>query len=199
MEQCLIRSPLQSPLTQSSGHCKKKATALYNASNVTCPQSRPLRCDPVACQRPIDPSSLFAGMKPVLQLQLQRMVGFVRHSCQTVDGYVSYSRTATQLLFILTVVSVFLFMLHYFVFLFFSYRRDFSPTMQFRCAICECCVSFSRQNINCVCAKEAEMLNTRQARPLLFAKHHLHLKDVDCLITVEARVNCSMSSDSNMT
>ncbi len=146
-----------------------------------------------------DPSSLFAGTEPVLQLQHHRMVGSVRRSCQTVDGYVSYWRTATQLLFILTVVSVFLFMLHYFVFLFFSYRRDFTPAIQFRCAICECRVSFSHQNINCVCAKEAEMLNTLQARSLLFAKHHLRLKDVDCLITVKARVQCSMSSDLNMT
>lgn len=34
-------------LTQSSGHCKKKASALYNVSNVSCLQPQPLRCDPI--------------------------------------------------------------------------------------------------------------------------------------------------------
>lgn len=33
---------------------------------------------PIACQGPVDPSSRFAGVGPVLQLQHHRMFGFVR-------------------------------------------------------------------------------------------------------------------------
>ncbi len=178
---------------------EKKAGALYSALNAACCYLQISPCDPLVQQeRQIYQAFICENGT---SFTTHTTVCFMRQSCQTVDGYVRHWSAAAQLLFILTAVSVFLFMLHYFVFLlFFSNCIDFSPTIQFQCAVCECCVSFS---IGILILFVQKWLNAEKYLRLycqmMFAKHHMRLRDVGSLITVKAGVKCSMSSDLNVT
>lgn len=118
-------------------------------------------------------------------MQIHRIISFMHQICQAMDGYVRYCRPAKQLLFILTVVSVSLRLTILFS-CFYSYCRDFSPTLPL--VVPSVNVSFFsiRILIQFVLKKQnAECF--RQAQSFLPAS-----KRCRCLITAKAVENCSM-------
>lgn len=101
-------------LTQSSGHCTKKASGtLYNASNVSCLQPQPLSCDPICVSVPR------RFMKPLCKNgTILQLVGWLAFCTAVVKQWMVM--WDTEGLFILIILCVFLFLLCFcFLFLFF--------------------------------------------------------------------------------